>query len=43
MNKKILLSALLVGLFSPIATFANDKVPAIYHPEGFQKVCKGKQ
>lgn len=43
MNKKILISALLASVLSPMMAIANDKVPAIYHPEGFQKVCKGKQ
>lgn len=43
MNKKILISTLLFGLLSPLATVANDKVATVYHPEGFQKVCQGKQ
>lgn len=43
MNKKILISALLASLFSPMMATANDKVATIYHPQGFQKVCQGKQ
>lgn len=43
MNKKILISALFVTVLSPLSAFANNKVPNLYHPEGFQKVCQGKQ
>ena len=42
MNKKLLLSIVLGGLLSPTTIFANDKVASVYHPQTFQKVCKGK-
>ena len=43
MNKKILLSSMLCGLFfSPFAVQANDKVETVYNAQKFQQVCKGK-
>ena len=43
MNKKILLSSMLCGLFfSPFAVQANDKVETVYNAQKVQQVRKGK-
>ena len=42
MNKKILFSSILCGLFFSPFVSANDKVEKVYDSQRYQQVCKGK-
>lgn len=43
MNKYLLIILSFSSLILPTSLFANDKVQTVYHPQTYQKVCKGKQ
>lgn len=42
MNKNILFSSILCGLFFSPFVSANDKVEKVYDSQRYQQVCKGK-